>query len=65
MNLGPIILSVDEIKTGIATVLIVFLPNLIIILLFKYAGPKVDENEKTYQFIEDSGSEGKVITLRR
>ena len=58
MNLGPVILSTDEVKTGIATILIVFFPNLLIILLFKYAGPKPDDNQKTYEVVEDEGSSG-------
>ena len=56
--LGPVVLSVDEIKTGIATLLIVFIPNLIIVLLFKYAGPKKDPYERSFTILEQERSRG-------
>ena len=58
MNLGPVKLSVDEIKTGIATILIVFVPNLIIVILFKYAGPKKNAYEREFDEMYEEEEEG-------
>ena len=37
VHLGPVHLSTDELKVGFSTLLIVFLPNLLVVFLFKYA----------------------------
>ena len=58
MNLGPVVLSVDEIKTGLATILIVFIPNIIVILLFKYAGPKKNPYERNFDVNEEEDDTG-------
>ena len=64
VNLGPVVLSVDEIKTGLATILIVFIPNIIVILLFKYAGPKKNPYEREFDIKEeeeDTGNDYSII----
>lgn len=60
MNLGPVNLSVDEIRTGIATIVFVFIPNIVITMLFKYAGPKKDETERIYEVENTESSEGEL-----
>ena len=56
--MGPVTLSVNDIKIGISTILIVFFPNTLVILLFKYAGPKPDPNARKYELIEDEVEKG-------
>ena len=43
VHLGPITISIDQIKIGITSSLIVVPANLLIILLFKKAGPKIEK----------------------
>ena len=46
MKLGPITLSVEELKIGLGSILIVFLPNALIIFLFKFARNVNREGDK-------------------
>ena len=61
VNLGPVVLSVDEIKTGLATILVVFIPNIIVILLFKYAGPKKSPYERDFDISEEEDDRGDLF----
>ena len=52
VNLGPAVLNVEMIKIGISTSLIVFLPIYLIIILFKFAAPMKDQNERKYNVLK-------------
>lgn len=44
IKMGPFLISINMIKTGITSSLIVVPCNLLIVLLFKKAGPKIEKS---------------------
>ena len=50
--MGPLTFSVNEVKTALTVALIVVPCNLLIILLFKKAGPKIPKNSTKYELLE-------------
>ena len=60
INLGPVTLSVEQIKRGIGSILIVFLPHTLIIFMFKFAGSKTKHEYKQ----TTTNEEGKIKISR-
>ena len=53
--LGPVVISVEMIKIGIISTLIVFLPTYLLVILFKFAAPMKHPNDRTYDRINQEG----------
>ena len=55
ITMGPFTFSINEIKTALTVALMVFPCNLLIILLFKKAGPKISKNSNRYETVKVLG----------
>ena len=53
--LGPVVISAEMIKIGIASTLIVFLPTYLLVVLFKFAAPMKHANDRMYDQINQEG----------
>ena len=50
ITVGPVTISVDQLKVAFTSSMIVIPPNLLIVTLFKKAGPKLKMLVETYKF---------------
>ena len=57
VTMGPFIVSVDELNTALISMIIVIPMHLLIVILFKKAGPKVDKTAEKYEEEEKEAKE--------
>ena len=55
VSLGPVVISVEMIKIGIVSSLIVFLPTYLIVILFKFAAPMKNKDDNLYEQVHTQG----------